>query len=372
MKKLIVNSLVGVILFGGSLVGGLAATGRLNHDGVANIPMLSALFPEPSAAEAAAGAEATAAEHGAPVDAHAAPGGEVQDAGHSGDVGVTEASHGADADEPQEPQGARRTKTGKSIENPEPPPTEGGHGGGHGEEPAAEGHGDEEHGSAGAKHPDAAEKASAEHGPTADSKGADGHAAERDFSARELALAQEKTNKYAPGGYFAFPGMPAGLTPDKLNEAWQRVQGVIADLEKRKVVLDLRAADLKGLAEDIDRRHRELGKLHEEILNAQRALDERIAKFQDQVKLVRNDEVAAMRRNAQTFESFEPSKAAELITEQWGTEEGQTEILKTFEFMDKDKVNSIIQELANPLIQDVLKKRLRVSKEAAPSGGGRK
>ena len=319
MKKLIINLSVGVVLFGGSLVGGLAATGRLNHDGVANIPLLNSLFPAPPED---AGGEAGAQQSGV-ADAHAAPAGEVQNADSTGDAGVSDASLGGDENDPQS---QRRTKTGRSVESPAASP-EGG--GGHGEAPAG-GHGEEASApGADTQAPVAAAGTGAAAGQ--ETKGKDQRDVERDFAARELALAQERTNKYAPGGYFTFPGMPAGLTPEQLNEAWERVQAVEAQIGQRKTALDLRAKELEELADDIGRRQRELGKMQEEVDNSHRLLDERIARFQEQVKLVRNDEVAALRRNAQTYESFDPSKSAELITELWGTEEGQAEVLKTFE-----------------------------------------
>nr|MCU0867746.1 hypothetical protein [Planctomycetota bacterium] len=100
----------------------------------------------------------------------------------------------------------------------------------------------------------------------------------------------------------------------------------------------------------------------------QRQLDAKIQKFQEQVKLVRNDEAAALKRNAQTMASFEPAKAAEIIEDMWKTEKGQDEVLKLFEFMDKDAVNGILAVLPGPMTQDLLKKRLRVSKEPAATG----
>lgn len=161
--------------------------------------------------------------------------------------------------------------------------------------------------------------------------------------------------------------MPAGITPEQINEAWQRVQGVLADLEQRKTALDLREKDLQVLSDDIDNRIRRIADERLNIENLARQLDERIAKFQEQVKLVRNDEAAALKRNAQTYASFERSKAADLLSELWRTEKGKDDVLKTFEFMDKDAVNEILAAMTPPIAQDVMKMRLRVSKEAASS-----
>lgn len=376
MVGLIVKLLLGVALFAGSLVGGLAATGRLNHEGTANIPLLRSLFPPPPGPadmEAAAGKDAGAAGHdpaapdaaGRAADAHATAADATQPA---------DAAHAAGA-AGQEPQGegapkARKQKVGKSVVEPEEQPNAGGHGGGHGEAPAADhggGHGDDK---AKATHgKDEAHDAGAEHGKPA-TKADDKHGSpESDFQQLEHSL-QGGNSQYKPGELFRFQGLPAGITPEQINEAWQRVQGQLAEIERRKIALDLREQELQELHEETGRRQAALGKERVEIEQMQRQLDAKIQKFQDQVKLVRNDEVAGLKRNAQTIASFEPAKAAELIEAQWKSERGQDEVLKLLEFMDKDAVNEILKMLPAPMVNDLMKKRMRVSKEAAAPGKG--
>ncbi|MCC7066708.1 MAG: hypothetical protein IT456_28190, partial [Planctomycetes bacterium] len=87
--KIIINIVLGLLLFVGALVGGLAATGRLNHEGAANIPVLGSFFPAPPEPKEGEGAEGEAAhgeagkEAGA-ADAHGAASGEPTNADHSG------------------------------------------------------------------------------------------------------------------------------------------------------------------------------------------------------------------------------------------------------------------------------------------------
>lgn len=370
MKKIILNGVVGVALFAGALIGGLAATGRLNHEGTANIPLLGSFFPEPPKPAGSDGADPKGGkvdEHGKPVDAHAAPAGEIANADHTGGAGKPEdASQSKDGvQDPPADDKPRRTKDGKSLVEPEKPAKSGG---GHGEAPAEGGaHGEEPKAEHGEK--PAGKEASA-HGakPKEDGGKAGQHAAEKDFTQLEQQLSNDRKSKYAPGGLFTFPGMPAGLTPEQLNEAYERVKVILADLEKRKTALELREQDLQLLAEDGIRRQRQVADERLRLEGLARQLDERIAKFQEQVKLVRSDEVAALKRNAQTYAAFEPSKAAELFADQWRTDKGQDEVLKTLEYMDKDRVNEIVNAMPNPLVQELLKKRLRVAKEATPSG----
>ena len=369
MIGLLVKLVLGVVLFAGSLVGGLAATGRLNHEGTANIPLLNSFFPAPPPpAEGEAEGDAAHAEG---ADGHAAAAAHGKDDGHAPtDAGAADANaHAADGSQepkPQEPKpaaGPRAQKVGRSLNEPEKPAGGGGHGeapaGEHGEAPA--GHGAESpapHGESATKKPDAHDKPKAtknEHGTP-----------EGDFDRLQQSL--QGKSQYAPGEYFRFDGMPSGLTPEQINEAWQRVQGLVADIEKRRIALELREQALEERESDISRRQAALGKERVELEQMQRQLDAKIQKFQEQVKLVRNDEVAALKRNAQTLASFEPPKAAEIVQDQWKTEKGQDEVLKLMEFMDKDAVNEILKVLPVPLTQDLLKKRLRVSKESAASG----
>jgi hypothetical protein len=350
MIKILIHVGVGTLLFVGALLGGLAATGRLNHEGTANLPLLSSLFPAPPAAPEAHGGEGGGQTGAA-------------DAGHSGGAGQP-----ADASAAGEPQGdevPRRQKEGRSVEKPEAKPAEGGHG----EAPAADHGGGKDGGAKDGGHGAAKDKDKGDTGKAKAGEAAGGHAAERDFAQRRELLADDRRNKYTPGGYFTFEGMPAGLSPEQINDAWQRVQGVLADLEQRKAVLDQREKDLQILADDIDLRRRKVAEKLLEIETEGKKLDARIAKFQEQVKLVRIDEVAALKRNAQTYASFEPTRTAELIGELWRTEKGQEEVLKTLEFMDKDGVNRILEALPNPTVQEVLRKRLRISREQAPAAG---
>lgn len=354
MKSLIVKVVAGLLLFAGSLVGALAATGRLNHEGTSNIPLLNSFFPAPPAppegAEGEHGEAGKEGAEGAPADAaHTGPDGKPADAAHTA--------------EPQEPQGQVKAKVGKSVVNPEKPAADphggGEHGGGGHDEAKPDEHGKKDEHGGGDKTADAHGNAPAVH---------DGEKrATDDMHQLEKELAGDRKNKYAPGGYFKFEGMPAGLTPEQINEAWQRVQGVLAEAERRKLALDLRERELQELADDISRRQHELGRERTKIEERHRELDARIQKFQEQVKLVKNDEVAALKRNAETLAAFEPEKAAQLVLDQWKTDRGQDEVLRTMEFMDKDAVNAILGELPNPMVQDLLKKRLRVSKESVPS-----
>ena len=365
MVGILIKVAIGLVLFVGSLVGGLAATGRLNHEGTANIPVLNGFFPEPPKVEGEDGAEGAEGAH-AGDDTH------VADGSHS-----TEDHTGtAEATGEQGPKKPSKRITGRSVVNPEEPKSDGhggGHGGGHGDDAhGGGGHGDDGHG--GASHGDDGHAkdahAPAPHGETAHPKG--GHKpnkheskAEQDF--HKLEAAQGKTG-YKPGAYFHFDGMPAGMTPEQINEAWQSVKGVLDTIEKRKVALDLREKELQELADDISRRQKDLGDQQLRIEQMQKTLDAKIARFQNTVILVKDEEVQKLKENAEIMASFESSKAAELVQQQWSSERGQEEILRLFKFMEKEAVNEILGQLPNPMVQDILEKRMQVSREAKATG----
>jgi hypothetical protein len=362
MVGIIIKVVIGLVLFAGSLVGGLAATGRLNHEGTANIPVLSSFFPEPPAEEGGEGEGEAGDGHDANAS-HAAPAGETSaaDGSHTGGDGTaTDAAHG-----PQGPTSSRSI-TGPSVENPVEVAADP-HGGGHGDAPADDGHGAGDGHGADAAH---ATGAPVNHGAPPNAGGhSDKTAAEQDFDNMESALKSQGRISYSPGAFFVFQGMPSGMTPEQVNEAWQRVQGLMQTIEQRNTALDLREAEIQELGEDISKRWKTISNERAKIEQMHSDLRTKIAKFEQTVKLVRNDEVQKLKNTATTLASFERKKAAELVQQQWGTERGQGEILRVLEFMDKEAVNEILAELPNAMIQDVLEQRMQISKEPKPPVG---
>jgi Mg/Co/Ni transporter MgtE len=159
------------------------------------------------------------------------------------------------------------------------------------------------------------------------------------------------------------------MTPEQVNEAWQRVQGLMQTIEQRNTALDVREAEIRELGEDISKRWKDIGVERQRVEQMQRELTAKIAKFEQTVKLVSNDEVPKLKANAATLASFERKKASELVQQQWDLQSGQDEILRVLEFMDKDAVNEILAELPNNVVQEILEKRMQISKEPKPSGG---
>ncbi len=342
MIKLIVNIVAGIGLFAGSAVGVLAVTGRLNHEGTQGLPLISAFFAAPPPEAGGDGNGEPGKENGKDAgrtDGHGTAAGSAQDPAAQG---------------PDQPS----LKKGRSVFETEKPAGDGGHGA-----PPADPHGTAPADPHAAQGPEA--KA-----PQGLPKTQDGATQqEQDFQKMGQNLANDRGNAYSPGNYFRFDGLPAGITPEKLNEAWERVQQQIADIQKRNAAIDQREADLRILEQDIARRQTEIAAERTRVETMQKDLEGRIAAFQQQVKMVRLDEVAGLKRNAATLASFSPAKAAELVQENWRSEAGQDLMLKTLEVMDKDKANGILGALPNGMVRDVLERRLRVVREQAADGG---
>ncbi|HLQ36578.1 MAG TPA: hypothetical protein VK348_02165 [Planctomycetota bacterium] len=349
MKGWIVNLVAGIGLFAASMVGVLAATGRLNHEGTASIPLLGSLFPEPPSAAKDAGETGRSGDGKGGADAHKNDGVAADARGKKVEPAAAQDADGpqGEANKDAEP---RKLKRGRSLFDKDDK------GGEHGEQG---GEGAPKDGAAATKGGEGAPK---DHGDAELKPKAGERSAEGDFEHLQTGLVAEHA-RYTPGAYFHFDGLPAGITPEQLNQAWQRVQQTLGDLDKRRTALDLREQELQALEQDVARRQTELGKERQHLETLQKEFDSHIEQFQQQVKLVRTDEVAALKRNAQTLATFEPAKAAELVQEQWKTERGQDEVLKTLELMDKDAVNTLLAALPNALTREVLQKRLKVVRE---------
>lgn len=347
MKKVIINAVAGIGLFAGTLVGTLAATGRLNHAGTAGIPMLGSLFPAPP--EPAEGEPQDAGKDGVAHGVSPSEATASKQGGHA-----AEASGSPQGKEP--PAGLERLR----IKDANPPPGKAeGEGGGHGggEKPAAGAHGE----SSPPAEPHATQESPTPHVDQAAAT------VEQDFKTLHEAL-RDEPNAYRPGQLFEFRGMPAGVTPTELDLAWKRVQEIRAELDKEKAALELRERDLVVREQDVADRQNVLGAERTRIESMMKELDNKLADFKQQVTIVQADEAPALQRNAETLASFGAQKGAELVQEQWKTEAGQKQVLKLLTLMETDKVDKLLAALPNAMVLQIQEQLLHVSVEK-PKGG---
>lgn len=369
MKKFVIPAVVGVVLFLGTVLGLLAAQGRLNHAGTRGIPILESFFPAPPE----------------PADKKGKDGKEGKEAadGHEAKDGHGEAAGGehppADAHAaPQQSDALGREKplpyrVGTSVLKPEEAAKGGGHGGGHGGEAKKDGHGadaghgdakDAGHGDAG--HADAAH-ADAGHGAAAQG---DGHGpAKPDGESKGTPEWRAKTHalfgqgQYQPGKLWSFPQIESDLGADELNEILRRARLADGEIEREKARLARERTELEARERDVADRQEAVMKAMADVLNERAKLQAEINEFHNTVLLIGKDEVSSLQTVAQTLAKVEPKSAASVIKDWWKTEAGQTQALKIWTVMDPDAATAILAELDVDMIRQVLEKRLKVARE---------
>lgn len=378
MKKFVIPAVVGIVLFLGTVLGLLAAQGRLNHAGTRGIPILESFFPPPPEpadkkgkdGEGKDGAVAKG-DHGEPAHGDATHGATAGGHAPAGD------GHGADAhgQEPSKSLGREKPlpyRVGTSVLKPEEPAKGGGHGGGHGGEAKKDGHGaDAGHGA------EAAHGAEAPHGDAAhadQTHGKDAHGdahapAKPEGESKGSAEWRAKTHamfgqgQYQPGKLWNFPQIESDLGADELNEILRRARLADGEIEREKARLARERTELEARERDVADRQEAVMKAMAEVLNERAKLQAEINEFHNTVLLIGKDEVSSLQTVAQTLAKVEPKSAASVIKDWWKTEAGQTQALKIWTVMDQDAANAILAELDVDMIRQVLEKRLKVARE---------
>lgn len=390
MKNIIIMVVAGVGLFVGTVVGLLGATGRLNYEGTQSLPVLSGLFEPPPPEEEGEGHEGDA--HGGDV----AAGEGHADAAHADG----EQGHGA----AQPPRNFDKAHSGseelEDIFAPEDVAGGGGHGGGHGEEPAA--HGDETHGEAhdnGHRVLDdifAAEEAGGggghggghgggEHAGADDA--AHGETTHRDLSALEQhnqrpgagesplekehryvmeALQNATDYEYETGRFFDFKGHTASISPDEINRFVALLEKRSRELDAKITSLDARSTELRDRERDVVDQQQALAAARQELQERQAQFDRQVEEFNRKVQVIQRLEEPGLRENAKALESLELELSAGWVMDNWTSPDGQTEVLKTMHFMSKEGANKLLGELGRKdlqLMKEILAKRKELAIE---------
>lgn len=324
--KVLATFLLGSGLFVGTALGMLALQGRLNYAGTRGLPLVHSLFDPPvpeedGQEEAEAEGQEEAEEDGAEVD-------------------------------------SAEAESGQAHEAVSAPPTEAGmpYNIGRSVNPSAE---------TGGEPLRVGEEPTPEDGGRHRTKEAAAHKTSSEQQDRETPP-RRGDRRYRPGKLFEFPTIRAGISVAELNEmlgeakaARERARAELASLEKRKRDLDAREADIKEREEQI------LAKIRQ-IEQMRAKLEEKISEFQRTVTMIRNDEVQAIKSDAETLAAFEPRFASQLIQQWWRSEEGQVRVVKILALMDTEAVHAILQTMDPAQAREILDKRAKVVR---PTGG---
>lgn len=355
MKKILILAIVGVTLFLGTVIGLLAAQGRLNHAGTRGIPVLSSFFASPPPGSAADG---KGDDHHGPGGAASVPAAPQVEPAPAAGARPTDApaqrSQGLGREEPMPYRQAAPLFKG-------PAPT----GGGAQDGPAA-GRGEpvaKEHTGDGAP-------ANSDHGAVIAADQEAGHgkaatAAQPEVSSEWKAKVESVLGQgqYRPGRLWSFPQIETGIGVDELNQILLRARQQQVDLDRDRAAVQKQQAELEARERDVtDRQDAVLEKLRDvEQLRAK--LQAEIDEFHNTVLLIRQDEVSGLQSVAKTLAAVEPKSAAAVIKKWWETDEGQTRALKIWTVMEPDPANAILAELDVEMIRQVLEKRLKVARE---------
>ncbi len=312
MKSFLIMTVAGIGLFSATVVGLLAATGRLNHEGTKDIPIIGGFFPEPADE----------------------PGGEDPDqADRSQDKGQT-----APLLQREKPMGVN---TDLLFERPKSQPV------------------------------GSSQELEDETGIELQEPGISQHPRDgetpEDTRHRHDMEELFGQGQYRAGGYFRFQAVAAGIGADEINDMWRRAKAALKETEQRQSALDGQEKLLAVREQDLHDREETLAKKMKEIEAEQRKLDERIVQFHNDVKMVRNNEVEPLKSVASILASMEPETAALVVQDWWKTEESQDRALKILSVMDSEAQNAILAALPLPQIRDFLEKRLRLSREKSPN-----
>lgn len=299
MKSVLLMTLAGTGLFGGTVVGLLGVQGRLNFDGTRGVPVLEEFFKEPKAE----GEDARATLPG---------------------------------EEPPRLEGLGREavlprELGPSLDGAEIPA---------GGQPAVE--------------PAEGDETGAAHGRAADGQnGQTGHPA--DFEHRKEGLMGQ--DQYRRGKLFVFPQLDSGMSVGELDRILKAAEQLKSDLVRRQASLDQRDADLAAREADIEDRQRAVLEKMREVLQQRSKLTEEITAFERTYTLVRGNEVAQFTGYAERLGSLDSEKASQIILQMWQTEEGQaraTKILKLMSGEAKDELFSVLTAEQTQAILDRL------------------
>ena len=314
MKNILIMAVAGIGLFSATIVGVLAATGRLNHEGTQGIPVIAGFFHAP---EEVSETEGTAADE-------------------------SETAH------PQEPILGKEEPLAVNTDPLQEKPLS-----------QAVGHA-----------PEPEESMESVRQPQDDEMSQhprDGETLE-DTEHRHIMEELYGQRGNQGGRLFGFPPVESRVTADEINEAWRLAKLALADAKRRATVLDEMESLLAVREQDLHDREGALATKMKEIEGQQRMLDTRITQFHQDVNMIRDSELANLKSVGESLASLEPETAGLLIQDWWKTDDGQGRAVKVLAVMDKDAANAIIAALPIQQVKALLEQRLKLSREK-PGGG---
>lgn len=310
MKTAIAMVLMGTFLFTGTVVGLLAAQGRLNFDGTRGMPVLSLLFTN---------------EGGEPNTIGTAPDDPAARAPFEHpDLTDSERLEGLGR-EPELPR-----EKGPAVDPGAPDPM---------------GHAVRE-----ATQPEPAASPPGSDARRGDSAGAQGKTQVFRHAAESL-MGQDQ---YRRGQLFSFQKIPSGMTVAEIDEIVGSAKSFEKTLQRREAALDQREADLAIREADIEERERAVLEKMREVLQERGRLDEQVASFQKTFTLVQANESEKYRSYAEHLASLPVEKSSQILLQLWQTEPDKEKAVKILKMMSTEARDEIFAVLSAEQTQEIL------------------
>lgn len=171
----------------------------------------------------------------------------------------------------------------------------------------------------------------------------------------------DATGDAVPGdGLFEFPRLDSGLTAEDLERILRAARAAEEAARVERARIDAAEADLLARQRDLEDRESRIAAQMLRVDQERDRLERRIADFERKVLLVEQDELRGLREYARSLSSFDPQRAAEIVLQEWDTEDGRKRIVKVLAVMDPADADSILARIDRERIREVLLERLKI------------
>lgn len=161
-------------------------------------------------------------------------------------------------------------------------------------------------------------------------------------------------------GLFRYPRLDSGQSAADMEEQMLRIHRMEDEARRRLAIVEEREIDLGIRERDLADRERAIAQSMMEVDAAKERLDRRIAEFEQRVTLVEKDEVAGVLTFGRSLASFDPSRAAQIVMQEFESEVGRQRIVKVMTLMDSDDADRILSRVPDDKVRELLIERLDV------------
>ena len=355
MMNLVVMVATGVGLFAASLVGMLAVSDRLNHEGTKGIPVLSSFFPEEPKEE---GEDGHGGEHDESAGEHGGSGDHAADSHGESDHAD---SHGHDSHGGNDHGGDHADSHGGDH---------GAHGDGHGD--PSDGHGEHE-GGVGTPTVRATGHSLRDLGSDSvkpvqfrdltDGGNAEHSEEDADATARHIA-----EDGHAPGSLFVFEPISSGMQVSELNAIVDYVNRRQQELADEQASIRRERNRLEAMSKDLEVRREEIQTEMRRIYEMRDELTELFEQYQRMVREIPKSEEPQLRQAAESIAALEPDKAAELVLGLWA--EDRDRALNILDHMSSEAVHAILNVMDSDDTRQLINARIE-RRAVRTDGAGR-